>query len=79
MALKPVVKMFAGGSVTAIAIGDSYKDPTTNQIVVYENAKVQIHLTKVKQALSFDQDTWNAMLDAFADPLIQKHLEKDWK
>jgi hypothetical protein len=76
---KPLVKNFLGGSVTAIAVGDTYKDPTTNQVVVYEQSKVQIHLTKVKAPLTFTKEAWDGMIFAFNDPEIQKHLKRDWE
>ena len=76
---KPVVKMFIGGAITAIAIGDTYKDPETGKDVVYEVAKLRIDLTKNKNYLALTQETWEALLDAASSDEITRKLSRDWK
>jgi hypothetical protein len=76
---KPVVKLFIGGAITAIAIGDTYKDPESGKEVVYEVAKIRIDLTKNKNNLSFTKEVWEAMLDmAQSDEVVAK-LARDWR
>jgi len=76
---KPVVKMFLGGAITAIAIGDTYKDPESGKDVVYEVAKIRIDLTKNKNNLQFTKETWDAMQTAVKSVDVVKKLERDWK
>jgi len=76
---KPVVKMFLGGSITAIAIGDTYKEPDSGKDVVYEVAKIRIDLTKNKNNLQFTKETWEAMLECAQSDEVVIKLSRDWK
>jgi hypothetical protein len=75
---KPVVKMFLGGAVTAVRIGDQYKDPTDGKVVTYDQVKLLVHLTKGKAPLTFTKEAWESMVFAVSTEEIQNAL-RGWK
>ena len=74
---KPISKLYPGGVIKFIAVGDEYNNPESKKVERYEKSKVMIIQAGNPKSFELTKSAFEALQDFFGEAEIQKQM-KDW-